>query len=187
MKYGIRKPSIKKSLSAKSPITKAKKKYSTKKYTDPIGTAKKRAYNKVYNKTTVSVKGLGSSKSSKSNKSKSSKSSNYNYNNYSYDEILNLSQYTNTNELSRNERKRINKELEEDRKREAKEREERMKKIDEQARKDEKIFYSIAALVFILGISPFVLLYMLIFNSFPMAIVLIVGVIYIGVVISSIK
>ncbi len=184
MKYGVRKPSIKKSLSAKNPMTQVKRKYSTKKYTDPIGTAKKRAYNKVYNKTTVSIKGLGSSKSSKS---KSSKSSNYNYNNYSYDEILNLSQYTNTNELSRNERKRINKELEEDRKREVKEREERMKKIDEQARKDEKIFYSIAALVFILGISPFVLLYMLIFNSFPMAIVLIVGVIYIGVVISSIK
>lgn len=55
MKFGMRKPSIKKSLKARSPITKAKKKYSVKKYTQPVKTAKKRAYNKVYNKTTFSL------------------------------------------------------------------------------------------------------------------------------------
>ena len=55
MKMGIRKPSFKKSLAARSPITKAKKKYSVKKYTNPVATTKKRIYNKVYSHTTVSV------------------------------------------------------------------------------------------------------------------------------------
>lgn len=55
MKFGIRKPSLKKSLSARNPVTQAKRKYSAKKYTDPVGTAKKRVYNKVYSRTTVSV------------------------------------------------------------------------------------------------------------------------------------
>ncbi|EQK42792.1 hypothetical protein C672_1736 [[Clostridium] bifermentans ATCC 638] len=51
----IKKPSLKKSLKARSPVTKAKRKCSTKKYTDPVGTAKKKAYNKVYNKTSFSI------------------------------------------------------------------------------------------------------------------------------------
>lgn len=55
MKIGMRKPSLKKSLKARSPITKVKKATSIKKYTDPVGTAKKRVYNKVYNKTTFSI------------------------------------------------------------------------------------------------------------------------------------
>lgn len=55
MKFGIRKPSLKKSLAARNPVTQVKRKYSTKKYTDPVGTAKKRVYNKVYSRTTVSV------------------------------------------------------------------------------------------------------------------------------------
>lgn len=55
MKIGIRKPSIKKSIAARNPVTQAKRKYSVKKYTDPVGTAKKRVYNKVYNKTSISL------------------------------------------------------------------------------------------------------------------------------------
>lgn len=51
----IKKPSIKKSLKAKSPVAKAKRKCSTKKYTDPVGTAKKKVYNKVYKKTSFSI------------------------------------------------------------------------------------------------------------------------------------
>lgn len=55
MKIGIRKPSLKKKLKAHSPITKAKRKCSTKKYTEPVKTAKKKVYNKVYKKTTFSI------------------------------------------------------------------------------------------------------------------------------------
>lgn len=55
MKVGIRKPSLKKSLQARNPVTQFKRKYSVKKYVDPVGTAKKRVYNKVYNKTTISI------------------------------------------------------------------------------------------------------------------------------------
>lgn len=55
MKIGIRKPSIKKVIAARNPVTQIKRKYSIKKYTDPIGTAKKRVYNKVYNKITISI------------------------------------------------------------------------------------------------------------------------------------
>lgn len=51
----IRTPSLKKSIAARNPVTQAKRKYSTKKYTDPVGTVKKRAYNKVYNKTSFSI------------------------------------------------------------------------------------------------------------------------------------
>lgn len=55
MKIGARKFSSKKKAQAYSPITKAKREYSTKKFTDPIGTAKKRAYNKLYNKTSTKI------------------------------------------------------------------------------------------------------------------------------------
>lgn len=51
----IRKPSLKKALKARSPITQVKRKYSTKKYTQPAKTAKKRLYNKVYNKTSFNI------------------------------------------------------------------------------------------------------------------------------------
>lgn len=54
MKYGVRKPSIKKSIAARNPITQLKRKYSIKKYTDPVGTMKKRLYNRVYYRTTIS-------------------------------------------------------------------------------------------------------------------------------------
>lgn len=53
MKFGIRTPSLKKKLQAHSPIAQAKRKYSTKKYTNPIETVNDRLYNKVYKKTTV--------------------------------------------------------------------------------------------------------------------------------------
>ncbi len=55
MKIGMRKPSLKKYLKSRSPLTKVKKATSIKKYTDPVGTSKKRVYNKVYNKTTFSI------------------------------------------------------------------------------------------------------------------------------------
>ena len=55
MKVGIRKPSLKKSLQARNPVTQVKRKYSVKKYVDPVSTVKKRAYNRVYSKTTVSI------------------------------------------------------------------------------------------------------------------------------------
>lgn len=55
MKFGIRKPSIKKKIAPHNPITKAKKKCSVKKYTHPIETTKKRVYDEIYDKTTVSI------------------------------------------------------------------------------------------------------------------------------------
>lgn len=51
----IRKPSFKRSLKARSPVTKLKRKYSVKKYTEPVKTQKKRLYSKVYNKATFSI------------------------------------------------------------------------------------------------------------------------------------
>ena len=59
MKIGIRKPSIKKTISARNPMSQVKKKYSIKKFSDPLGTIDKRMYNKLYNKTTVSIKDVG--------------------------------------------------------------------------------------------------------------------------------
>lgn len=53
MKFGIRKFSPKKRLQARNPITQAKIKYSVAKYVDPVGTGKKRLYNKVYSKTSI--------------------------------------------------------------------------------------------------------------------------------------
>lgn len=53
MKVGIRKFTPKKRLQARNPITQMKRKYSVKKYTDPIGTIEKRTYNKIYEKTTI--------------------------------------------------------------------------------------------------------------------------------------
>lgn len=53
MKVGFRKFTPKKRLQARNPITKMKRKYSAKKYIDPIGTIKKRAYNRIYQKTTI--------------------------------------------------------------------------------------------------------------------------------------
>ena len=84
MKVGIRKPSIKKSISARSPVTKVKKATSIKKYTNPVGTAKKRVYNKVYNKTTVSITSVGGSKKRSSSKKKSSNYSSYRNNGKPY-------------------------------------------------------------------------------------------------------
>lgn len=55
MKHGIRKPSLKKSLSARSPLTQLKRKTSITKYTHPIKTQKKKVYNKIYNATTFDV------------------------------------------------------------------------------------------------------------------------------------
>lgn len=55
MKLGVRKLSIKKSISARNPVSQTKRKYSVKKYTNPVGMAKKGVYNKVYNKNTISL------------------------------------------------------------------------------------------------------------------------------------
>lgn len=66
---GIKKPSLKKSISARNPMTQVKRKYSTKKFSDPLGTANKRMYNKVYNKTTIGINDIGKSKSKGSSKS----------------------------------------------------------------------------------------------------------------------
>lgn len=162
MKYGIRKPSIKKSINAKNPITQAKKKYSTKKYTDPIGTAKKKAYNKVYNKTSFSINDIGKSKSSKS---KSTSSYNYNssvnydnydydnydYDNYSIEDIKNLSPFVGLSEKYEKEEREKKERYE----REQKERYEMKKRADEET---ERFIRNMSIFVLVL-VSPPILFF----------------------------
>ena len=87
MKVGIRKPSIKKSISAKTTgrakraVKKAVVPGYGKKGTGWIKDPKKAAYNKIYNKTTISATKLGSSSKYKSTNT-SSYNSNYNTNSH---------------------------------------------------------------------------------------------------------
>lgn len=152
MKIGIRKPSISKSLSARNPMTQVKRKYSTKKYTDPIGTMKKRTYNKVYNKTTTSVKDLGKSKSYKSSSSGSyrpSRSSSAYTSNYDYNSNYNNYDYNNSNYESFTEE--LNRVCEESK--------ERADKMSKEIATEFYILLSISIIIGLIFVSP--LLYIL--------------------------
>lgn len=83
MKYGVRKPSIKKSFKAR---TTGRAKRTLKKSVNPlygkkgmgwVNNPKKAAYNKVYNKTTVSARNLGSSYKRRKRSSGTDDSSDY--------------------------------------------------------------------------------------------------------------
>ena len=161
MKYGIRKPSIKKSINAKNPITQAKKKYSTKKYTDPIGTAKKKAYNKVYNKASFSINDIGKSKSSKSkstssyNYNSSVNYDNYDYDNYSIEDIKNLSPFVGLLEKYEKEEREKKERYE----REQKERYEMKKRADEET---ERFDRNMSIFVLVLVSSPILFFFWLV-------------------------
>lgn len=100
MKVGIRKPSIKKSISArttgraKRAVKKAVVPGYGKKGTGWIKDPKKAAYNKIYNKTTISVKNLANSSNKRSSSSNSNK---YNANRNN----IHNTQYTISQQLTR--------------------------------------------------------------------------------------
>ncbi len=53
--FKIKTPSLEKSILAKNPANKIKRKFSANKYIDPVGTTKRKLYGKVYRKTTISI------------------------------------------------------------------------------------------------------------------------------------